>query len=117
MLLTVGSYVSLQCITDAIRGNKAAFRNWSHKGVFSLSISAPDLKVDLGVGFHILPKGGIWLQKWLLSLPLAEGLEVVPIIEEYRVRHIDQRLKIKEERWNMFMKVASSKLAKHKILP
>jgi hypothetical protein len=33
---------------------------------------APDLKIELGVGFHILPKSGIWLQKWLLFNPLLE---------------------------------------------
>jgi hypothetical protein len=30
-------------------------------------ILAPDLKIELGViGLHILPKSGIWQQKWLL---------------------------------------------------
>jgi hypothetical protein len=32
-------------------------------GALEIALLAPGLKIELGVGFHILPKSGIWLQK------------------------------------------------------
>jgi hypothetical protein len=50
-----------------------AIRNWSRLRFFSIlspenAHLAPDLKIELWVEFHVLPKSDIWLEKLLFPL-------------------------------------------------